>query len=235
MIGKSDITDAQIEKYDPMIRKMINENVLYYWAGGNTVATMDPRESIGRLGKSVEDLIQDGRIMVLKQLRWFKQNGRIGAGTATESTLMFKYLKRKFITLSRGYGKARRGGNIVAAHMNFDDIVGEVYENLTPEAYAIAQEELRQQEYTLEPVAKVKTRGPRKPNHKLKFRIFEIAAEKGMPTSHGALAKVLGRSPSAMSNILHSHSRGTPEFRQKLLETFGVPLEELRQPPQNNP
>jgi len=63
-----------------------------------------------------------------------------------------------------------------------------------------------------------------------KFRIFQLAKQKGMPYTHCALAAYLGRSPSAMSNILYNNSNGTPEFRQKLLELFGEPLEALRTP-----
>jgi len=298
------VTDDQIRKYDPMIKKMINDHVLRYWAGGNSCSTLDPRASIGRLGKSVEDLIQDGRIFVLQQLRWIQKNLRHGEGCAKESTLVYIHLRRKFISLSRSYTAARHGGHVVdidgyrntiqnlidsispgmpideaigkfhealggmnkdlkrtlqskvldpsgavkvrsseelssllrnrltdinlTTHVSFDDVADTAIDLMNPEIYAIVSEELANSGLVFtskssRSVPRVRARG-----RASKFRIFQLAREKGLPSTHGTLAAYLGRSVSAFSNILHNNSNGTPEFRRLLLDLFGEPLEELR-------
>lgn len=300
------ITDDQIRKYDPMIKQMINHHVLRYWAGGNTCSTLDPRASIGRLGKSVEDLIQDGRVFVLQQLRWVQKNLRRGRGMAKESTLVFFHLKRKFISLSRSFASARHGGQVIDVENNrkaiqglidsipsdmpidesvraMRDAMGDMNKDLrkslltrvtdengaarirsseeltnilrdrlldtnmtthvslddagdaacidlmNPETYAMVAQELAamgDSEFPLKMGGS--SIGHRTGGRVTRFRIFKLAKEKGLPHTHCELATYLGRSASALSNILHNHSQGTPEFRKRLVETFGEPLEELR-------
>lgn len=308
--SKTDIvSDAQIEKYDPMIKMMINDHVLKYWAGGNTCATLDPRATIGRLGMSVEDLIQQGRMFVFAQTRWLQKHLRKGKGAAKDTTLMFLHLRRKFISLSRSFATARGGGQVVAVeenrqavqelinrtsaseipvqeslralqdalpsmgkdlqkalsarvldeagglrvesteeineilrarlaemtcaqHVNLDDVGESATDQMNPEIYYLAMEQItmNSNEKDFLPVTSSEPSPRRRGRKASKFRIFQVAKEKGLPSTHGALAKYLEYSAPALSNILHGHSPGSAAFRQKIQALFGESIDELRKP-----
>lgn len=111
------VSNEDITQYDPMIKMMINDHVLKYWAGGNSCSTLDSRATIGRLGMSIEDLIQEGRQWVMEQTRYIKRcagsRSRTKSVKAKPSSLMFMHLKRKFISLSRQFSTERHGGSVV--------------------------------------------------------------------------------------------------------------------------
>ena len=109
---KDDLTDipvsyAEVKQYEPMIHKFIREEVLRYWGlqsgYGNNV--------IPRLGMSVDDMMQYGRMVVCEQIRWFKKYGDNRKAKLT--TTIFTRLRNKFINLSTGFCTTKRGGNVI--------------------------------------------------------------------------------------------------------------------------
>lgn len=108
------VTDKEIVKYDAMIRKIINQNILKYWANGVNIDSKNFNISIGRFGQGLDDLMQFGRLEVLQQLRWYKQNGRNGEGTASEATMMYNHLRNKFQSLSKTHTNKKHGGLIIS-------------------------------------------------------------------------------------------------------------------------
>ena len=109
---KNDLTDIpvsyeEIKQYEPMIHKFIREEVLRYWgpqAGyGNNI--------IPRLGMSVEDLMQYGRMVVCEQIRWFKKHGDVHKAKLT--TTIFTRLRNKMISISTAFCTNKRGGNVI--------------------------------------------------------------------------------------------------------------------------
>jgi hypothetical protein len=103
------ITNEEVMKYDRMIREQIDREILKYWANGYNPHSNYYDIGIGRLGMSIDDLMQIGREYVMKQLRWFKQNN---ANRAKESTMMYSYLRYKFQSLSRIYANNKHGGQV---------------------------------------------------------------------------------------------------------------------------
>jgi hypothetical protein len=109
------VTNAEIEQWDPLIKKLINTQILRYWASGNTIHTLDWEATIGRLGMSIWDLIQIGRIYVLHQVRYLKEHHDPNReGSATHQTLMYQFLSNKFQSLCRVQTNAKHGGGVVA-------------------------------------------------------------------------------------------------------------------------
>jgi hypothetical protein len=112
------VTDAELKQWHPLIKKLINEQILRFWAKGNTTDTMDWDASVGRLGMSINDLMQIGQIYAWQQLRWIKENhDPEREHSASVLTLMYTFLKNKFQSLCRIHTNAKHGGGIV----NMDD------------------------------------------------------------------------------------------------------------------
>ncbi len=129
MENTSVVSNVEVMKYDNMIRSHINEQILKYWAHGQTLSTRE-EASIGRLGMSMDDLMQIGREYVFNQLSWFKVHGKTGPGMASEATMMFNHLRNRFQDFSKRHCNQKRGGSIVSVSENreklqeFVDAVG---------------------------------------------------------------------------------------------------------------
>lgn len=334
------VTNAEIEQWEPLLNKMIND-FLKFWAKGNTVSSLCEEATIGRLGMSIADLRQIGRIHVYRQLLWLKENhDPTRVDGATFQTLMHTHLKNKFQSLSRIHTNAKHGGGIIgmeehrlkllkfietvesfpdmelsacesllqstlcavnvevqrivkvgmflegkrlrpkfkaaldiAAHVrnklgrlevvhhvslsetltsrsegprDSDRLRYEPVDDITPETHLIVKRLMEKEMETNESNAPSSTEATTEvvdgvtvttPPVKKKrnsrggnFRIFAVAKEKGLPTSHGEIATLLGKSASAFSNILHDRSEGDAAFKLRVVEVFGETMETLRQP-----
>lgn len=115
------VTNEEILQFDPMVHKIIKDEILQYWASGLSVYSTRNEQIIGRLGMSFEDLMQFGRLLVHKQIVWFKQNGLDENGKpkkAKLSTLMYQYLRNKFMSLSKSHSSRKSGGPVVNVEEN---------------------------------------------------------------------------------------------------------------------
>ena len=114
------VDGGDVTRFDPMIHKIIKNEVLKYWGNGSNVYVGDA--VIGRLGMSFSDLMQYGRMLVVNQIRWFKTHG-IDPQTgkpfnAKMTTLIFQHLRNKFMSLSKSFSSDKNGGQVVNTEEN---------------------------------------------------------------------------------------------------------------------
>lgn len=114
---KVEVTSKEVLQFDPMVHQVIKQEILQYW--GNRAAVYSTRNEvlIGRLGMSFDDLMQYGREIVFKQIKWFKKHGvdpKTGKPKdAKMSTLLFGHLRKKFMSLSKSAACKKNGGLII--------------------------------------------------------------------------------------------------------------------------
>jgi hypothetical protein len=101
------VSYEEIKQFEPMIHKLIKEEILRYW--GRYSGYDDGM--IPRLGMSVEDLMQYGRMVVCEQIRWFKKHG--DPKKSKMITMIYNRVRNKLISLSVSFCTSKRGGNII--------------------------------------------------------------------------------------------------------------------------
>ena len=121
-MDNSRVTNEEILRFDPMVHKIIKQEILQYWASGVAVYSKKNEATIGRLGMSFDDLMQFGRLLVFKQIKWFNEYGlnpKTGLPyNAKLSTLMHQYLRNKFMSLSKSFASKKSGGQVVNVEEN---------------------------------------------------------------------------------------------------------------------
>jgi hypothetical protein len=108
------VTDEEISQWDPLVFKIIKNVILQYW--GRRCANWNPNDTqneamVGRLGMTLFDLMQCGRMFVCNQIRWYKLFGDPEGSKL--GTLIFQYLNHKFQNMSRVATNKKHGGFIV--------------------------------------------------------------------------------------------------------------------------
>jgi hypothetical protein len=101
------ITDKEITMFEPLIFKIIKMKVLRFW--GNKINSNNVM--IGRMGMTVDDLMQIGRILVYNQIKWYKQHG--DPSKSSLFTSIYNHLSNKFTSLSNKYICKKHGGPVV--------------------------------------------------------------------------------------------------------------------------
>lgn len=97
------ITNQEIQKYEPLIYKILHKEIFKYW-GKNGEGLLP------RLGIDKDDLVQMGRIWIFDQLKWYKRHGN--KKKAKLITVLYNYLRNKYISISITACRNKRGGNI---------------------------------------------------------------------------------------------------------------------------
>lgn len=108
------VTNEEITQWDPMVFKVMRDVILQYW--GRQHVRWNPNDGsneaiIGRLGLSVSDLMQYGRMFVCNQIRWYKLYGDPNGSKL--GSLIFQYLNYKFQNMSRIASNKKHGGFLI--------------------------------------------------------------------------------------------------------------------------
>ena len=113
------VTSEEVLEHDPMIFKIVKEVILRYWGQSvmhyfNGQWKYDYNAVIPRLGVSIDDLMQMGRMFVIQQIQWYKVYGDPSIGKL--STALYRGLFNKFLNYSKVSSVAKNGGRIVNVH-----------------------------------------------------------------------------------------------------------------------
>lgn len=118
---EKNVSDKEILQFDPMVTKVIQAEILKYW-GVNAEKVYNDTVMIGRFGMTFQDLLQYGRLVVFKQIKWFKKHGfNTETGeikNAKMTTLIYQQLRNKFMSLSRSYSNSKHGGQVINVDEN---------------------------------------------------------------------------------------------------------------------
>ena len=91
----------QIKTFEPLIFKVIHNQILKHWTKGSGSKTA----MISRLGMTLDDLMQIGRMWTFEHIQWYNEHG--DKSKASLFTLLHSHLNKKFMSMSLKY----HGGN----------------------------------------------------------------------------------------------------------------------------